>query len=193
MGRDHPDGHRDEGRPGDPPLHRPERGGGDGWTPAQDFTEDFGALPSDEANIETADVTITQDVLDGVPMTRFTVVWDAAEYDPGDEGEGTVTVTHWVDGTGRMHRFEIDGEVMEDGVTTKTRGVFTWEPWDKPVPWPAEIVGHESRQRRPAWPGPMQRRVRLLRGGLPASSFACEQTKQVCLFALASHKKPLLS
>lgn len=64
-----------------------------GWVPAEKFKEDIGGLPTEDGDLEKAEVSATQDVLNGVPMTTMTVVWDSAEYDPEEGGEGKVTVT----------------------------------------------------------------------------------------------------
>lgn len=84
--------------------------------------------------------------LDGVTLSKLEVEWNLAEMATalGLEGEGledgTIVLTLWVDQKDGLKQMEQVSTVMLNGQKFINRGLFVIKPWEKEIPFPAEIL-----------------------------------------------------
>lgn len=124
---------------------------GAGWSPIQvpeaaDLTASLTAITDGKLNLALAKVQLSQEQLNGVPMSKLTMEWDNADLakasggEAGDLGEGTTVMTFWVGQDGLLKQMDQLMTMKVNGIDMVTRGTYIWSPLEGEIPFPAEIL-----------------------------------------------------
>lgn len=120
------------------------------WAPAANdgvsTATDFGGMPTPSTPLEKAKAEVARGELNGVPMTKLTVVWEnkvlaeATGADLNEIGEGSTTFVYWVNEAGQLVQMDQHGEGTAFDEKFITDATYTFEPLEGEIPFPAEIL-----------------------------------------------------